>query len=83
MYFLEEQCFDIKIIKDAAGLSNTTCKMPLNQNYWKPVAVCEKIEPLKKAIKKSKPKVILVFQIIKTNQNNILHLNNNFKASCS
>lgn len=45
MYFLERKEVYIKSI-EAAGLSNSSCKMPLYTEKWKQIAVCEKREPL-------------------------------------
>ena len=45
MYFLELKETYIKSI-EAAGLSNSSCKMPLCTTRWRQVAVCEQREPL-------------------------------------
>ena len=45
MYFLERKEVCIKSI-EAAGLSNSSCKMPLYTTMWKQIAVCEQREPL-------------------------------------
>ena len=50
MFFLEKDSNIIKTIKDAAGLSNSSCGMPLNTKVWKQIAVCEEKEPLQEII---------------------------------
>lgn len=50
MYFLEQLCPATKRIKDAAGLENSSCVMPLNTYEWRQIAVCESREPLQERI---------------------------------
>ena len=50
MYFLEHRRNVTKIIKDAAGLSNSSCVIPFNTSEWRQTAVCETQEPLQEWI---------------------------------
>ena len=50
MFFLEKRTKIIKSIKDAAGLSNSSCVMPFYIKGWKQIAVCEEKEPLQEII---------------------------------
>ena len=50
MFFLENYINTVKTIKDAAGLSNSSCVMPFSTKVWKQTAVCEEREPLQKII---------------------------------
>ena len=50
MFFLEQYKFVSKPIRDAAGLSNSSCVMPFHTQEWKQVAMCEAREPLEECI---------------------------------
>ena len=50
MFFLENYMNIVKTIKDAAGLSNSSCVMPYQTQEWKQIAVCEEKEPLQEII---------------------------------
>lgn len=52
LYFLEVKRPAHKAIEGAAGLSNSSCKMPLHTYYWRQLAVCDDKAPLQAAIDK-------------------------------
>ncbi len=49
-YFLEVKKPIQKTLSSAAGLSNSSCKMPLHTYYWRQIAVCDDKAPLRAAI---------------------------------
>lgn len=59
MYFLEREEPYIKSV-EAAGLSNSSCKMPLHTTRWKQIAVCEQREPLVEYAKRIKGKTRII-----------------------
>lgn len=67
MFFLEKRRNITKIIKDSAGLSNSSCVMPHYTFEWKQVMVCKIDEPLKKYIDSLPEKERKDYRIISNN----------------
>ena len=50
MNILERKEWYHKVLKDAAGVSNSDCVMPLYTYRWRQLAVCEDKKPLQEII---------------------------------
>jgi len=69
MYFLEHRRSVTKKIKDAAGLSNSSCGMPFHTFEWKQTAVCEDKKPLQAFIESLPSERQKNYRIISNNPN--------------